>query len=118
MARPGVPVVVCLVAACLVGLVGCGGSVSSPGPSASASTGPSTSASTDPSAPASTDPPAAGSLGASPDLELVEYPVTAGSHPHDVAPAADGGVWYKGQRNGTLGHLDPATEQVHEIELV
>jgi len=109
MARTGVLVVACLIAACLVGLVGCGGPVSSTDPSASTLT--------DPSASASTDPSAARSLGASPDLELVEYPVTAGSHPHDVAPAADGGVWYTGQRNGTLGHLDPATEQVHEIEL-
>ena len=52
-----------------------------------------------------------------PAAELVEYPVTAGSHPHDVAPAADGGVWYTGQRNGTLGHLDPATGEVREIDL-
>ena len=49
--------------------------------------------------------------------DLVEYPVPAGSHPHDVAPAADGGVWYTGQRNGTLGHLDPATGEVREIPL-
>jgi len=49
--------------------------------------------------------------------ELVEYPVTAGSHPHDVAPAVDGGVWYTGQNNGTLGHLDPATGNVREIDL-
>ena len=41
----------------------------------------------------------------------------AGSHPHDVAPAADGGVWYTGQRNGVLGHLDPATGDVREIPL-
>ena len=47
----------------------------------------------------------------------VEYPVTAGSHPHDVAPAADGGVWYTGQHNGTLGHLDPTTGEVREIDL-
>ena len=49
--------------------------------------------------------------------ELVEYPVTAGSHPHDVAPAVDGGVWYTGQHNGTLGHLDPQTGEVREIDL-
>jgi virginiamycin B lyase len=50
-------------------------------------------------------------------LAAREYDVPAGSHPHDVAPAADGGVWYTGQRNGTLGHLDPATGEVREIPL-
>ncbi len=40
-----------------------------------------------------------------------------GSHPHDVAPAADGGVWYTGQRTGVLGHLDPATGDIREIPL-
>jgi virginiamycin B lyase len=61
-------------------------------------------------------PGASGAAGP-PTFELVEYPVTAGSGPHDVAPAADGGVWYSGQRNGTLGHLDPATGAVREIAL-
>jgi virginiamycin B lyase len=46
-----------------------------------------------------------------------EYPVPAGSHPHDVAPATDGGVWYTGQRNGTLGHLSPTTGRIREIPL-
>jgi virginiamycin B lyase len=48
---------------------------------------------------------------------MIEFPVTAGSHPHDVAPATDGGVWYTGQGNGTLGHLDPASGAVREIDL-
>jgi len=48
---------------------------------------------------------------------LVEYDVPSGSHPHDVAPAADGGIWYTGQNVGTLGHLDPATGAVREIDL-
>jgi virginiamycin B lyase len=51
------------------------------------------------------------------DLRIEEFPVPAGSHPHDVAPAADGGVWYTGQHSGTLGHLDPATSAVREIPL-
>ena len=50
-------------------------------------------------------------------FELVEYPVTGGSHPHDVAPAVDGGVWYTGQHNGTLGHLDPQTGEIREMDL-
>lgn len=48
---------------------------------------------------------------------LEAYPVAAGSRPHDVAPAADGGVWYTGQGNGTLGWLDPASGEVREIAL-
>src|SRR5689334_9446759 len=40
---------------------------------------------------------------------MQEYPVPAGSHPHDVAPAPDGGVWYTAQQSGALGWLDPAT---------
>jgi virginiamycin B lyase len=50
-------------------------------------------------------------------LRVREFDVPAGSHPHDVAPAADGGVWYTGQRKGVLGHLDPATGDIREIRL-
>src|SRR5256712_1314224 len=46
-----------------------------------------------------------------------EYPVPAGSHPHDVAPAPNGGVWYVAQRMGELGRLDPTTGQVRRIKL-
>jgi virginiamycin B lyase len=46
-----------------------------------------------------------------------EYPVPAGSHPHDVAPAPDGSVWYTAQRTGRLGRLDPRTGRVVEIPL-
>lgn len=48
---------------------------------------------------------------------LQEYPVPAGSHPHDVAPAVDGGVWYTGQNVGNLGWLDPATGEIRTIDL-
>jgi len=53
----------------------------------------------------------------SPSLEIREFDVPAGSHPHDVSPAADGGVWYTAQRTGKLGHLDPGTGTVREIAL-
>ncbi len=33
------------------------------------------------------------------------YEVPAGSGPHDVAPAADGGVWFTAQRAGSLGYI-------------
>jgi len=45
------------------------------------------------------------------------YPVPAGSRPHDVAPAADGGVWYTAQRTGELGWLDPVTGVTRHIDL-
>lgn len=48
---------------------------------------------------------------------LQEYPVPAGSHPHDVAPAPDGTVWYTAQFLGELGRLDPATGETHHIPL-
>ena len=46
-----------------------------------------------------------------------EYVVPAGSHPHDVAPARDGSVWYTAQGAGELGRLDPATGKTHHIKL-
>src|SRR5687768_8952029 len=46
-----------------------------------------------------------------------EYPVPAGSHPHDVAPARDGGVWYTAQGSGQLGWLDPRTGRTRHVAL-
>lgn len=48
---------------------------------------------------------------------LQEYPVPAGTHPHDVAPAPDGSVWYTAQHTGELGRLDPTTGETHHIPL-
>lgn len=50
-------------------------------------------------------------------IAVDEYPVAVGSRPHDVAPAAGGGVWYTAQRAGRLDHLDPDTGQVTEVPL-
>jgi virginiamycin B lyase len=50
-------------------------------------------------------------------LRVTEYPVPAGSHPHDVAPARDGTVWYTAQGAGKLGRLDPATGKITEVPL-
>src|SRR6185437_9567527 len=41
----------------------------------------------------------------------------SGSHPHDVAPAADGGVWFTAQSAGYLGWLDPATAEIRQKPL-
>jgi virginiamycin B lyase len=49
--------------------------------------------------------------------ELQEYPVPAGSHPHDVAPAPDGTVWYTAQSAGALGRLDPASGDARHVPL-
>ena len=51
-------------------------------------------------------------------LRVQEYPVPAGSRPHDVAPAAEGrSVWYTAQGSGELGLLDPATGESRLIPL-
>jgi len=52
---------------------------------------------------------------AEPEFETFALP--DGSHPHDVAPAPDGTVWYTAQRGGALGRLDPATGEVEEAAL-
>ena len=42
-------------------------------------------------------------------LRVREFAVPSGTHPHDVAPARDGGVWYTAQHTGQLGWLNPKT---------
>ncbi len=49
--------------------------------------------------------------------ELQYFAVPKGDHPHDVAPAPDGTVWYTGQHAGVLGRLDPKTGSVERIPL-
>ena len=45
------------------------------------------------------------------------FPVPGGAHPHDVAPAPDGSVWYTAQAQGALGILDPKTGAVRQVPL-
>jgi len=52
-----------------------------------------------------------------PAVRLQEFAVPDGSHPHDVAPAGDGTVWYTAQATGRLGRLDPETGRTTEIPL-
>jgi virginiamycin B lyase len=49
--------------------------------------------------------------------EAKYFLLPAGEHPHDVAPAPDGTVWYTGQRSGVLGRLDPKTGAVERVPL-
>lgn len=62
----------------------------------------------------------AATAAATPDIaavQLVEFPVGRGQHPHDVAPAVDGGVWYTAQSTGELGYLDPKTGATRMVRL-
>jgi virginiamycin B lyase len=52
-----------------------------------------------------------------PTVRLQEFAVPDGSHPHDVAPAGDGTVWYTAQATGRLGRLDPETGRTTEVPL-
>jgi virginiamycin B lyase len=65
--------------------------------------------------PASTPPPS--TAAADRAVRLEEFAVPTGSHPHDVAPAGDGTVWYTAQATGRLGRLDPETGRTTEIPL-
>jgi virginiamycin B lyase len=58
-----------------------------------------------------------GALIARAEIEVDSFRVPRGSHPHDVAPTADGAVWYTAQHAGALGRLDPATGQTRQIPL-
>lgn len=50
-------------------------------------------------------------------LTIESFPVPDGSRPHDVAPAADGGVWYTAQGSGELGWLNPETGETRHTPL-
>ncbi len=49
--------------------------------------------------------------------EATFYQLPSGDYPHDVAPAADGTVWFSGQSKGVLGRFDPKTGKTDEIPL-
>ena len=49
--------------------------------------------------------------------EVIRFDVARGSHPHDVAPAPDGSVWYTAQFQGALGILNPNSGQATQISL-
>src|SRR3954471_16727112 len=50
-------------------------------------------------------------------LRVQYYPVAAGMGSRDVTPAPDGTIWYCGQRNGTLGRLDPRDGSFKQVDL-
>jgi virginiamycin B lyase len=86
------------------------------GPTPSPTTGsPSPSASATATAAPSGDPTPTPTEAGETSLHIFSVP--AGSAPHDVAPAADGGVWYTAQGTGELGWLHPDTGEIREIDL-
>ena len=56
-------------------------------------------------------------VGAAADTRVAYFPVAAGAHPHDVAAAPDGSVWYTAQNQGALGILDPRTGKYEQVKL-
>jgi virginiamycin B lyase len=59
----------------------------------------------------------AAGIGAVAAAEAIRYDLPPGSYPHDVAPAADGTVWYSDQSQGLLGRFDPETGKAEQIPL-
>lgn len=55
--------------------------------------------------------------GAAAQVQVQVYEVPEGAHPHDVAPAPDGKVWYTAQWQGALGILDPTTGAIEQVPL-
>ncbi|MGE0227217.1 MAG: lyase [Dehalococcoidia bacterium] len=101
----------------VLAVVACGGDTSEDG----AASSPSATASTEVTRPVGTSVASPGATGAEdtprPTLEVEVFDLPAGSGPHDVAPAADGGVWYTAQRAGALGYLDPRTGATRQVKL-
>ena len=51
------------------------------------------------------------------EVTVKAFLLPAGAHPHDVAPAPDGSVWYTAQHQAALGRLDPVTGRTEHIPL-
>jgi virginiamycin B lyase len=49
------------------------------------------------------------------DSQVSYFAVTTGAHPHDVAAAPDGTIWYTAQSQGALGILDPKSGKVEQV---
>jgi virginiamycin B lyase len=49
--------------------------------------------------------------------QVAYFDVPRGAHPHDVAPAPDGTIWYTAQSQGAIGILDPKTGRTRQISL-
>ena len=56
-------------------------------------------------------------LDAATAAQVQYFSVPTGAHPHDVAPAPDGSVWYTGQHAGNVGRLDPKSGKIEVVPL-
>ena len=50
-----------------------------------------------------------------PNIQLFQLP--EGARVHDVAPGAEGKIWYTAQRQGALGIIDPRTGEIRQVAL-
>ena len=50
-----------------------------------------------------------------PNIQLFQLP--EGARVHDVAPGAEGKIWYTAQRQGALGIIDPGTGEIRQVPL-
>lgn len=50
-----------------------------------------------------------------PNIQLFQLP--EGARVHDVAPGAEGKIWYTAQRQGALGIIDPRTGEIRQVPL-
>ncbi|TAJ19822.1 MAG: lyase [Dehalococcoidia bacterium] len=102
-------------------VVACGSSVrapsATPSPASTSSPSGTTSPEARPTDPASSTPTSTVTPSAVLRFETQRFAVPSGAGPHDVAPAADGGVWYTAQRQGALGYLDPKSGKTRQIAL-
>lgn len=46
-----------------------------------------------------------------------QYPLDPGTNPHSCLVDANGNVWYTGNRNGTLGRINPATGEITHFRI-
>jgi virginiamycin B lyase len=97
-------------------LAGCGSDRPGSSPTGPTATGGPSTPGITASAPATSASPS-GASEAPAVIGFEEFAVPAGSHPHDVAPAPDGTVWYTAQATGELGRLDPTTGKTHHVDL-
>ena len=106
------------IVAVVAAMVACAplGSRAEPSPTSATPTLAPVSTAASPAAPA-TGAPGTAAPGSSVDFVLQEFALPRGQGPHDVAPAADGGVWYTAQLSGELGWLDPKTGATKAIRL-
>jgi len=49
--------------------------------------------------------------------EFKKYDLDPGTNPHSCIVDAHGNVWYSGNRNGTIGKLDPATGEITRFKI-